>query len=85
MEINNIGKLNRRDLLKIMALLPVTIAVKPLRKIAQSSETAAGHILLMVFDAWSAKNVSLYGYPRNTYAESREIRKKSHCLQPTLR
>jgi hypothetical protein len=77
MEINNFGKLNRRDLLKIMALLPVSIAVKPLSKIAQSSETAVGHILLMVFDAWAAKNVSLYGYPRNTMPNLEKFAKKA--------
>ncbi len=58
--------LSRRDLLKLLALVPASIAVKPLLKVLPGASPDSPHIIILVFDAWSAHNVSLYGYPRQT-------------------
>ncbi len=57
---------SRRDLLKMMALLPVSMVVEPLVKNFPAGLSDGQNIILLVFDAWSAKHVPLYGYKRNT-------------------
>jgi arylsulfatase A-like enzyme len=63
-------EINRRDFLKIAAsapLLKLAMQVVPAASEAISSRSASGpNILVIVFDALSATNVSLYGYPRET-------------------
>lgn len=62
--------LNRRDFLKIAAsapLLKLAMDVTPsLSHINYQATAASPNILVIVFDALSATNVSLYGYPRET-------------------
>ena len=59
---------NRRDFLKLLQLLPLTFVRPPDREITQAKDD--GHnlpnILIVLFDALSASNMSLYGYPRQT-------------------
>ncbi len=61
-------KLNRRDFLKLAgslsvgALLPQTVETFA----APFAQVRPKNILIVVFDAWSAYNVPLYGYERNT-------------------
>ena len=60
--------LNRRDFLKLLALLPPSFY---LSKLIQESERymqnpEVQNVLIVVFDAWSAKNVPLFGYVRET-------------------
>jgi len=57
---------SRRDLLKLLALAPLGMAFEPLSKLGRTVLANTPHIIIMVFDAWSANNVSLYGYPRPT-------------------
>ncbi len=54
--------LSRRDFLKLLTLIPTSIALKPLPMLAPDSP----HVIILVFDACSANNLSLYGYPRPT-------------------
>ncbi|HLF91645.1 MAG TPA: sulfatase-like hydrolase/transferase, partial [Anaerolineales bacterium] len=59
----------RRDFLKLAALLPLTQFRWPLfvgepKGAVQNS--GAPNVLFLVFDALTARNVSLYGYPRET-------------------
>ena len=62
------SSINRRDFLKLLALLPLAGAAPSLFSIALPAAQATNkpNVLVLVFDALSAKNMSLYGYPRNT-------------------
>ncbi len=60
-------KINRKEFLKLSSL--ASLSGFPLY--LQEPTSAAGsadspNILVVVFDAFSAKNMSLYGYPRQT-------------------
>jgi len=60
--------MTRREFLKLMALVPLSYAL-PKGNFHQSDtqdKTDQDNILIIVFDAWSASNISLYGYPRQT-------------------
>jgi arylsulfatase A-like enzyme len=54
--------LSRRDFLKLLTLIPASLALKPLPALAPDSP----HIIILIFDACAANNLSLYGYPRPT-------------------
>ena len=57
------SNLSRRQFLKLAALAGAsTIAPSP----TIQSQSDRPNVLIVVFDAWSAENVSLYGYPRQT-------------------
>lgn len=61
--------LDRRGFLKVLSLLPVfTAGMRVVGKATQDNlgNGDAPNILIIVFDALSASNVSLYGYPRPT-------------------
>ena len=60
-------ELSRRDFLKVSASLPLlklAMDFSPVESLR--SEVNGPNILVIVFDALSATNVSLYGYPRET-------------------
>lgn len=62
-------KINRREFLKLIP--PFTIASlvtgkKMLSRASSSEGNELPNIIILIFDALSAKNMSLYGYPRNT-------------------
>lgn len=59
---------SRRELLKLGSLLPLAYNFPAvLRKPAsQPPASVSPNILVLVFDAFSANNISLYGYPRKT-------------------
>lgn len=60
-------KFSRRDFLKLTSLLPLTWAIQPLVKLKnQPASLDKPNIILLVFDAWSALHVPLFGYVRNT-------------------
>jgi arylsulfatase A-like enzyme len=55
---------SRRDFLKLVSLAPAAWLSRP---IARSLGAGSGfNVIILVFDALSAHDVSLYGYPRNT-------------------
>lgn len=56
------SKLNRRDFLKLAGALPLGMAAP---RLMQAPPTRK-NVLIVVFDAWSAYNISLYGYERET-------------------
>ena len=58
------SQFNRRDFLKMASLLPLGMAAPRLFRTIQPGQ--AKNVLVIVFDAWSAYNVSLYGYERDT-------------------
>lgn len=58
--------LSRRDFLKLISLTPVSIFAQPLLNLRASADPEMPNIIIIVFDAWSQHNVSLYGYPRPT-------------------
>ncbi|MFO8036360.1 MAG: sulfatase-like hydrolase/transferase [Anaerolineales bacterium] len=59
--------INRRDFLKILGLMPFIFSKArgslPKRKVLEETYP---NVLMIVFDAFSTSNISLYGYPRKT-------------------
>ncbi len=66
---NSKRRFSRRDFLKLAALGPMAWYLSPLLT-AQHKPRVAGdgrpNVIVLVFDAWSARDVPLYGYQRNT-------------------
>jgi len=64
------AKLNRRDFLKLAALVPGTLVLSSLapRVFSVGAKQAASqpNVIIFLFDAMSARNLSLYGYHRET-------------------
>jgi membrane-anchored protein YejM (alkaline phosphatase superfamily) len=58
---------NRRDFLKLAGLLPLGLTVpRFVRDANLSQSTGKQNVLVIVFDALSALNISFYGYGRET-------------------
>jgi arylsulfatase A-like enzyme len=61
-------EISRREFLKLMTLVPPSLALP--KAIFYQGDTEKKNdqenILIVVFDAWSASNISLHGYPRQT-------------------
>jgi arylsulfatase A-like enzyme len=57
--------LSRRDFLKLTSLLSLSYAL-PQYWAHSQAQTPRQNVLIVVFDAFSASNISLYGYPRPT-------------------
>lgn len=58
--------ISRRDFLKLAGLLPVTMAAPRFVHSLASAQQKAHNVIVVVFDAFSASNISLYGYGRET-------------------
>ena len=61
--------LNRRDFLKLAALaLPAAAFAKPLSQLSMpgAADASLPNVIVLVFDALTARNLSAYGYPRKT-------------------
>jgi len=61
--------LNRRDFLKLAALaLPAAAFAKPLSRLSMpgAADSSLPNVIVLVFDALTARNLSAYGYPRKT-------------------
>ena len=61
--------LSRRDFLKLATLGPLAWYLHPLIKSGRRAQLATGdkpNVIVLVFDAWSAHDIPLYGYQRNT-------------------
>ncbi len=67
---NSKRKFSRRDFLKLAALSPLAYYLSPLVRIShapvRSAPAGSRNVIVLVFDAWSAHDVPLYGYHRNT-------------------
>lgn len=62
-------RLNRRDFLKLASLLPVGLSAPRLLQLLGASSRAQEkprNVIVIVFDAFSAYDISLYGYARQT-------------------
>lgn len=60
-------KFNRREFFKFLSLFPITGSrFKPNNIVQRFGQKDTPNVLLILFDTFSAKNMSLYGYPRNT-------------------
>src|SRR6202142_2305571 len=69
-------RLSRRDFLKLAAMAPSALAFS--QTIAPSPLGAnSPNIIVMVFDAMSADNLSLYGYPRKTSPNFERLAQRS--------
>ena len=59
-------KLSRRDFLKLTGALSLTSVARLGQQLALPQDVALPNILILVLDALSARNMSSYGYPRQT-------------------
>lgn len=62
-------RLNRRDFLKLAGLLPLSLsAARPLGALDRlvAAQDRPKNVIVVIFDAWSAYDISLYGYARQT-------------------
>jgi len=63
------NKFNRRDFIKLAGLMPFSMMAPRLEKVIGSPQPLSGqnkNVLVIVFDAFSAYHVSMYGYQRET-------------------
>ena len=69
---------NRREFLKLTSTLGAALPFS--RHMAPRRAAAAGaqNVIVLLFDTWSAMNVSLYGYERDTTPNLRRIAEKAH-------
>lgn len=58
--------MKRRDFLKISSFASTAFMPQFIAPPRLSTDQTLENILILVFDAWSARNVSLFGYPRQT-------------------
>ena len=59
-------KVERRDFLKLMAVIPSGMVLSNLISRLENSSSSSPNIIIVVLDALTARNMSLYGYPRKT-------------------
>jgi arylsulfatase A-like enzyme len=75
------ANLERRDFLKLLAMLPMLKLAWDWKRLAsskplQEASPERPNVLVLVFDALSATNMSLYGYPRETTPNLERISQK---------
>jgi arylsulfatase A-like enzyme len=71
-----IGGINRRDFLRLAGLLPLS-AVAPRWTQSLSAPGPQKNVIVVVFDAFSAYNISLYGYQRETTPNLARLAKRA--------
>jgi arylsulfatase A-like enzyme len=59
-------KITRRDFLKLAGLLPLGVAAPQFLNSLNAQQKQRQNVIVVVFDALSAHNISLYGYQRET-------------------
>src|SRR5688572_25060667 len=60
------SKLSRRDVLKVMSGAGAALLFPQIASYAQQSDSSKPNIIVLLFDAMTARNLSVYGYSRNT-------------------
>ncbi|MBC7876730.1 MAG: sulfatase-like hydrolase/transferase [Anaerolineales bacterium] len=65
--------INRRDFLKLTGLLPLSLVTPRFMQAPQGQK----NVLVIVFDAFSAYNISLYGYSRETTPNIAKLAERS--------
>lgn len=71
---------NRRDFLKLAGIAPAGFFVPPLEQslgIIQPRQADRKNVLVVVFDAFSARHISLYGYERETTPNMARLAKRA--------
>ncbi len=71
---------NRRDFLKLGSLLPVGLAAPSVSRLLHpvpSAQSDRQNVIVVVFDAFSALNISLYGYGRDTMPNLARLAKRA--------
>ena len=71
---------NRRDFLRLTGLVPLGLASSPLLKMLSAMGSAQGqgqNVIVVVFDAFSALDISLYGYSRQTTPNIARLAKRA--------
>ena len=63
--MNNKNSFSRRDFIKLISLAPAAWFMQPLARMAGIASKNP-NIIVIVFDAWAAADVSFYGYRRET-------------------
>lgn len=70
--------LSRRDFIRLAGLLPFSYSALPnILPGVDKDPASQQNILILVFDAWSAANISLYGYPRQTTPNLEKLAQKA--------
>src|SRR5512141_942474 len=69
--------LNRRDFLKLAGMLPMSLAAPRWTRRLSGTSSQPQNVIIVVFDAWSGSNVSLYGYPRETTPNLARLSKRA--------
>ncbi len=72
--------INRRDFLKLSGLLPLSMAAPGLANLLSrpgQAQAKAQNVIVVVFDAFSAYNISLYGYRRDTTPNLARLAKRA--------
>lgn len=64
--MKNNNTISRREFLKLAMLSPAAIFARSLPDIGRGFDVEKPHVIILVFDAWSAKHVSFLGYHRDT-------------------
>ncbi|MEJ2707185.1 MAG: sulfatase-like hydrolase/transferase [Anaerolineales bacterium] len=68
------NRISRREFLKLLSLLPLSFAAPKLfPPNSHNMRTGAENVIIVVFDAFSALNMSLYGYHRDTTPNLNQI------------
>jgi arylsulfatase A-like enzyme len=75
------NSISRRDFLKLLSLIPISVAINPLIRSLSVTDGDMPHIIILVFDACSANDVSLYNYPRQTTPNLEKFAQKSIVFQ----
>ncbi|MFT3890413.1 MAG: sulfatase-like hydrolase/transferase [Anaerolineales bacterium] len=69
------NQFNRRDFLKLASLFPLGMMAPRLFRTTQ--QVGGKNVLVIVFDAWSAYNISVYGYERDTTPNIRRLAQRA--------
>lgn len=69
--------LTRRDFLKLISSIPVGVFSRSLSELTQPLDTNTPNVIIIVFDAWSQRHTSLYGYPRQTMPDLEKFAEKA--------
>ena len=72
--------IGRRDFLKVAGLVPLSVGLRPFLRMYKPSQPAADgskNVLIIVFDAFSAYNIPIYGYARETTPNLSRLAKRA--------
>lgn len=71
-------RLTRRDFLKLMGLASLSAVIPPsVQRLGNSIQSSKKNVLIIVFDSFTAYNISLYGYERDTTPNLKRLAKRA--------